>query len=81
MSRTDTTRHPQDPQPRTGRAWPFLVGALAAAGAGAWLLTGTPGEQAPEGPAPTPTAAANSTAGAWPQPSASTAPAPSSRNW
>ncbi|PZQ79835.1 MAG: hypothetical protein DI545_04050, partial [Micrococcus luteus] len=75
MSRTDTTRHPQDPQPRTGRAWPFLVGALAAAGAGAWLLTGTPGEQAPEAPAPTPAAAASSTAGAWPQPSASTAPA------
>lgn len=75
MSRTDTTRHPQDPQPRTGRAWPFLVGALGAAGAGAWLLTGTPGEQAPEAPAPTPAAAASSTAGAWPQSSASTVPA------
>ena len=91
MSRTDTTRHPQEPQPRTGRAWPFLVGALAAAGAGAWLLTGTPGEQAPaptpaatasstagawpQPSAPTPAAAANSTAGAWPQPSASTVPA------
>ena len=60
MSRTDTTRHPQDPQPRTGRAWPFLVGALAAAGAGAWLLTGPPGEPAPEAPAPTPAATASS---------------------
>lgn len=59
MSDQPLDPHPSAPKPKTG-AWPFLVGALAAAAAGTWLLTAAPQDPAPA-PAPTVSSAAAAT--------------------